>query len=258
MARLMSSSKSKKPSLVSRPQQLLTPSSIAPNRSTRQDTPARRTNLSKYMGAAETIQFNWVFLGTRSPEPSKTHGSPPKKTRLRPRSDRFVRAALISLTSTPTAWSTWTLPTTPLPPMTRYRSAEMRNSGVKITHLDQSQLPRAVERGRAMKSARKNSATWAISQTSTNFLVPILPPRALGIDPEHAEEMDLAAIEHAEPATASRALRQPRFHPSARMTKMSYYRLQDVCALSLPVNNPLGKQYPSSTLSVPRREQQPL
>lgn len=32
------------------------------------------------MGAVETIQANWVFLGTWSPEHSKTHGPPPKKT----------------------------------------------------------------------------------------------------------------------------------------------------------------------------------
>ncbi|KAM6531517.1 ATP-dependent DNA helicase sgs1 [Fusarium solani] len=48
MARLMSSSKPKKPSLVSRPQQLLTPSSITPNRLSRQDTPVGQTNNGKY------------------------------------------------------------------------------------------------------------------------------------------------------------------------------------------------------------------
>ncbi|KAF4971654.1 hypothetical protein FZEAL_9781 [Fusarium zealandicum] len=63
MARLMSSSKPKKPSLVSRPQQLLTPSSITPNRSNRQDLPAQHAD-----------------IGTRSPEPSKLHGSPLRKT----------------------------------------------------------------------------------------------------------------------------------------------------------------------------------
>ncbi|KAH7248376.1 hypothetical protein B0J15DRAFT_596567 [Fusarium solani] len=62
MARLKSSSKSRKPSLVSRPQQLLSPSCIAPYRLTRQDASARHTNLS-----------------TWSPEPSKTQSPPPEK-----------------------------------------------------------------------------------------------------------------------------------------------------------------------------------
>ncbi|KAI8684282.1 hypothetical protein NCS57_00094200 [Fusarium keratoplasticum] len=71
MARLMSSSKSKKPSLVSRPQQLLTPSSITPNRLSRQDTPVGQTN-----------------NGARTPELSKLSGLPPLKTPApsRPRS----------------------------------------------------------------------------------------------------------------------------------------------------------------------------
>ncbi|KAF5656928.1 hypothetical protein FHETE_10727 [Fusarium heterosporum] len=46
MGRLMLSSKAKKPSLVSRPQQLLTPSSITPNLSSRQETPVKRANES--------------------------------------------------------------------------------------------------------------------------------------------------------------------------------------------------------------------
>ncbi|KAF6525783.1 hypothetical protein HZS61_011578 [Fusarium oxysporum f. sp. conglutinans] len=61
MARLKSSSKSRKPGLISRPQQLLSSSSITPNRLARQDASARRTNLS-----------------TWSPEPCKTQ-SPLKK-----------------------------------------------------------------------------------------------------------------------------------------------------------------------------------
>ncbi|EXL39296.1 bloom syndrome protein [Fusarium oxysporum f. sp. radicis-lycopersici 26381] len=60
MTRLKSSSRSRKPGLVSRPQQLLSPSCITPNRLARQDASARRTNLS-----------------TWSPEPCKTQ-SPPK------------------------------------------------------------------------------------------------------------------------------------------------------------------------------------
>ncbi|KAI3573977.1 hypothetical protein IWW34DRAFT_131577 [Fusarium oxysporum f. sp. albedinis] len=60
MARLKSSSRSRKPGLISRPQQLLSSSSITPNRLARQDASARRTNLS-----------------TWSPEPCKTQ-SPPK------------------------------------------------------------------------------------------------------------------------------------------------------------------------------------
>lgn len=55
MARLMSSSKSRKPRLVSRSQQFLAPISIAADRSARQDTPTQRANLGKCMGAAETI-----------------------------------------------------------------------------------------------------------------------------------------------------------------------------------------------------------
>ncbi|WAO96960.1 ATP-dependent DNA helicase hus2/rqh1 [Fusarium falciforme] len=62
MARLKSSSKSRKPSLVSRPQQLLSPSCITPNRLTPQDASARRPNPS-----------------TWSPEPSKTQSPPPEK-----------------------------------------------------------------------------------------------------------------------------------------------------------------------------------
>ncbi|KAJ4223244.1 ATP-dependent DNA helicase sgs1, partial [Fusarium falciforme] len=62
MARLKSSSKSRKPSLVSRPQQLLSPSCITHNRLARQDASARRTSLS-----------------TWSLEPSKTQSPPPKK-----------------------------------------------------------------------------------------------------------------------------------------------------------------------------------
>jgi bloom syndrome protein len=77
MARLKSSSRSRKPGLVSRPQQLLSPSCITPNRLARQDASARRTNLSKYLGVIETIQANWVFPGKWSPEPCKTQ-SPPK------------------------------------------------------------------------------------------------------------------------------------------------------------------------------------
>ncbi|XEU98028.1 hypothetical protein FSHL1_003315 [Fusarium sambucinum] len=46
MGRLVLSSKAKKPSLVSRPQQLLTPTSITPNFSSRQDTPVKRSNES--------------------------------------------------------------------------------------------------------------------------------------------------------------------------------------------------------------------
>ncbi|RGP70564.1 bloom syndrome [Fusarium sporotrichioides] len=46
MGRLILSSKAKKPSLVSRPQQLLTPTSITPNFSSRQDTPVKRSNES--------------------------------------------------------------------------------------------------------------------------------------------------------------------------------------------------------------------
>ncbi|PNP80248.1 hypothetical protein FNYG_06413 [Fusarium nygamai] len=61
MARLKSSSRSRKPGLISRPQQLLSSSSITPNRLARQDASARRTNLS-----------------TWSPEPCKTQ-SPLKK-----------------------------------------------------------------------------------------------------------------------------------------------------------------------------------
>ncbi|KAL5592563.1 hypothetical protein FOBRF1_013589 [Fusarium oxysporum] len=61
MARLKSSSRSRKPGLISRPQQLLSSSSIIPNRLARQDASARRTNLS-----------------TWSPEPCKTQ-SPLKK-----------------------------------------------------------------------------------------------------------------------------------------------------------------------------------
>ncbi|KAF4459666.1 bloom syndrome [Fusarium albosuccineum] len=53
MARLMSSSKSKKPSLVSRPQQLPTPLSITPNRSSRQETPTNPANTGKYTDADE-------------------------------------------------------------------------------------------------------------------------------------------------------------------------------------------------------------
>ncbi|KAJ0126414.1 Uncharacterized protein HZ326_30481 [Fusarium oxysporum f. sp. albedinis] len=49
MARLKSSSRSRKPGLISRPQQLLSSSSITPNRLARQDASARRTNLSKYL-----------------------------------------------------------------------------------------------------------------------------------------------------------------------------------------------------------------
>ncbi|KAI3571773.1 hypothetical protein IWW34DRAFT_240498 [Fusarium oxysporum f. sp. albedinis] len=60
MARLKSSSRSRKPGLISRPQQLLSSSCITPNRLARQDASARRTNLS-----------------TWSPEPCKTQ-SPPK------------------------------------------------------------------------------------------------------------------------------------------------------------------------------------
>ncbi|KAI7758839.1 hypothetical protein LZL87_013822 [Fusarium oxysporum] len=60
MARLKSSSRSRKPGLISRPQQLLNSSCITPNRLARQDASARRTNLS-----------------TWSPEPCKTQ-SPPK------------------------------------------------------------------------------------------------------------------------------------------------------------------------------------
>ncbi|KAF5263603.1 hypothetical protein FOXYS1_5644 [Fusarium oxysporum] len=48
MARLKSSSKSRKPGLVSRPQQLLSPSCIMLNRLTRQDASARRTNISTW------------------------------------------------------------------------------------------------------------------------------------------------------------------------------------------------------------------
>ncbi|GKT98734.1 bloom syndrome protein [Fusarium langsethiae] len=44
MGRLVLSSKAKKPSLVSRPQQLLTPTSITPNFSSRQDIPVKRSN----------------------------------------------------------------------------------------------------------------------------------------------------------------------------------------------------------------------
>jgi len=61
MARLKSSSRSRKPGLISRPQQLLSSSSITPNRLARQDASARRTNLS-----------------TWSPEPCKTQS--PSKT----------------------------------------------------------------------------------------------------------------------------------------------------------------------------------
>ncbi|CAG2003746.1 unnamed protein product [Fusarium graminearum] len=46
MGRLVTSSKAKKPSLVSRPQQILTPTSITPNFSSRQDTPVNRSNES--------------------------------------------------------------------------------------------------------------------------------------------------------------------------------------------------------------------
>lgn len=46
MGRLVMSSKAKKPSLVSKPQQLLTPTSITPNFSSRQDTPVKRSNES--------------------------------------------------------------------------------------------------------------------------------------------------------------------------------------------------------------------
>ncbi|RYC79315.1 hypothetical protein BFJ63_vAg17806, partial [Fusarium oxysporum f. sp. narcissi] len=60
MARLKSSSRSRKPGLISRPQQLLSSSCITPNRLARQDASAMRTNLS-----------------TWSPEPCKTQ-SPPK------------------------------------------------------------------------------------------------------------------------------------------------------------------------------------
>ncbi|KAF4339557.1 hypothetical protein FBEOM_6528, partial [Fusarium beomiforme] len=61
MTRLKSSSRSRKPGLISRPQQLLSSSSITPNRLARQDASARHTNLS-----------------TWSPEPCKTQ-SPLKK-----------------------------------------------------------------------------------------------------------------------------------------------------------------------------------
>ncbi|EGU75964.1 hypothetical protein FOXB_13525 [Fusarium oxysporum f. sp. conglutinans Fo5176] len=60
MARLKSSSRSRKPGLISRPQQLLSSSCITPNRLARQDASARRTNLSAW-----------------SPEPCKTQ-NPPK------------------------------------------------------------------------------------------------------------------------------------------------------------------------------------
>ncbi|KAJ9414779.1 hypothetical protein QL093DRAFT_2105329 [Fusarium oxysporum] len=50
MARLKSSSRSRKPGLISRPQQLLSSSSITPNRLARQDASARRTNLSPGFG----------------------------------------------------------------------------------------------------------------------------------------------------------------------------------------------------------------
>ena len=62
MTRLVSSSKSRKPRLVSRSQQFLAPISIAADRSARQDTPTQRANLGKCTGAAETIH---VDLGSR-------------------------------------------------------------------------------------------------------------------------------------------------------------------------------------------------
>ncbi|KAF4955377.1 hypothetical protein FSARC_11863 [Fusarium sarcochroum] len=68
MGRLMLSSKSKKPSLVSRPQQLLTPSSITPNFSSRQDTPIKRSDESP---------------------PKKTPAPAPASTRLRMSSPDF-------------------------------------------------------------------------------------------------------------------------------------------------------------------------
>lgn len=78
MARLKSGSRSRKPGFISRPQQLLSSSCITPNRLARQDASARRTNLSKHLGAIETIQANWVFPCTWSPEPCKTQS--PLKT----------------------------------------------------------------------------------------------------------------------------------------------------------------------------------
>ncbi|KAH7464228.1 hypothetical protein FOMA001_g17880 [Fusarium oxysporum f. sp. matthiolae] len=69
-----------KPGLISRPQQLLSPSCIMLNRLTRQDASARRTNLSNYLGAIETIQANWVFPGTWSPPPGKAPAPAPVRT----------------------------------------------------------------------------------------------------------------------------------------------------------------------------------
>lgn len=62
MTRLVSSSKSRKPRLISRSHQFLAPISIAADRSARQDTPTQRANLGKCTGAAETIH---VDLGSR-------------------------------------------------------------------------------------------------------------------------------------------------------------------------------------------------
>lgn len=68
MGRLMLSSKAKKPSLVSRPQQLLTPSSLTPKNPSRQDTPVKRSNESPPKKTVAPVAAPTQRQPTSSPE----------------------------------------------------------------------------------------------------------------------------------------------------------------------------------------------
>ncbi|KAM6514269.1 ATP-dependent DNA helicase sgs1 [Fusarium falciforme] len=82
MARLMSSSKSRKPRLVSRSQQFLAPISIAADRSARQDTPTQRANLG-----ASRSDLGKTHAQGASPKKNPTLTPTPTQTRpLRARS----------------------------------------------------------------------------------------------------------------------------------------------------------------------------
>ncbi|RTE69240.1 hypothetical protein BHE90_016382 [Fusarium euwallaceae] len=63
-------------------------------------------------------------------------------------------------------------------------------------------------------------------------------------------ERDLAVIEHAEPAMASKTICQPRFHPSARRTTMTYYHPMYTVRL-LGATRPLKESAVSSEASNP-------
>ncbi|KAM6513381.1 ATP-dependent DNA helicase sgs1 [Fusarium falciforme] len=210
MTRLMSSSKSRKPRLVSRSQQFLAPSSIAADRSARQDTPTQRANLG-----ASRSDLGKTHAQGASPKKNPTLTPTPTQTRpLRARSPESGNlnadgVAYLDLTDHTVASS---------------GSLSFGSDG-KLWGKDCASRPKpAASSG---KDRQSKGTSVEESSDSGDFpdiyqllgTSPLL--RALEVNLENVEEAaDRAARKHTEPAMGANILFRPKFYLSARRTQM--------------------------------------